>query len=697
MTGSKYAYLTLLGIQLILCYLAFPYFFEHGFDGSFCAHGDGFKNTFTMLSFINEPIGEKGIFHFDFFQYPYGDYVYTADNTPLYAIAMRWINHYLFPVGPYAIPVFNALMIANVIGCSLLLFYLGRKYFKNPYWVWLLAIVFPWITEQFLRLDRGHYNLSLSSIFVVAMILCDRYVQLRNSSRDTRLLFWLMIVWTLLGYMIHGYYLPILCVFFAVFLLVVHLLEWRKRKDWKPILVPFIYILVVGIVSYSVLYLTDGYLSMRQQHAMSFNVNDQKLFPSYLYQSYWFNSINFPLRVDNYGSFAEPHMYMGHVFWAGFLFFCLQLLMNSSYRAYLFSFTGRNQWNRFGLGIIAAAFISFTISLGTNIFGMLIRIKPIPVLNFEIGSWSLLYSLALVAVVCSVLFLCMNIVFAVFSKDIFRKHQPSSGKQFIAVVLLLGVTVLFLFTNVFKFTDVPNLVNPFFYLQKLTRIVEQFRSLSRFAWPFILVSTFFLFLVLDRSHHLLRKWQRTGLYIMLGTLSFSQIADVVTFYQYNANLVNRFSPEALSHLPEAEKGRYAAIVPIPFFMVGCEDYTVTIDDHEDFSNWLFRFAYKNELPVMASKLSRTPVKFSKEMLEMLIHAAPPDDLRSLLPGKPLLVIVSRDLMLEHPDKVRNFVKDPEINRTAYQANLAQFDFIKKANLDYLYTRDNLDFYEWNVK
>lgn len=693
--GHLWQYLLVASLQIIFCWLAFPLFFSNAFDASFCNGGDGFKNNFTLLQYVTEPIGPEGIFHFSFFQYPWGEYVYTADNTPLYAMAMRWLHHNVVAMDAYVLPTFNFLLLGNIVLCSLLLFYLGRKIFEHGYWIWLLALSFPWITEQLLRLDRGHYNLSFSSIFVLAVLCCHRYAEARKGGQNARSALLLMILLTLGAYLIHGYYLPILSVFFAVFLYLIH---FKYPSRWKPIfgLSALLFIGIVGIVSYGILALTDGYLSLRQTHAMSFNANDQKLFPSYLYQSYRFNTLQFPLRVASYGSFSEPHMYLGHIFWASFASMGIFWL---SAPLRFFSSIEKRKAPTAGAFVLFAAFICFTISIGTNLYGMLQEIDWINLWNFDANFPKWQMALALIAGIFSIVFLA---AFAISSfRNTAQQIDFSDKKIKRQVFTAWFVAVLFVilyFSDWIRIPSIPNLINPFFYLQKITRIVEQFRSLSRFAWPFILVITIIIFWLWDKKENILKAWQRKGLYAMLTLLAMSQMADVIQYNRAHANLPNMFGKAQLEEITSIDNPeQFAAILPLPFFMVGSEDYNVTIDDVDEFTRWLFPFAYKNQLPMLATKLSRTPVAFSDAMMNLLLYKKADDQLMKLLPDKPLLVVVSERWMIDEPEKVRNIVFDVHIRPKAKAAADAQFDLMNHPDFSLIKIENGMRFYSWDIK
>jgi len=696
---AKYPYL-IVGITLLaFCLLSFPQFFKNGFDGSFNNITDGLKNNYTLLRFVTEPIGPKGIFYFDFFQYPYGDYVYTTDNTPLYSLVMRWIHHYVTPIDACIIPGFNSIMISNIITCGLLLYYLCARILPSKAWATGLAIILPVTLEQLLRLPKGIGNLSLSSLFVFSFILCYWYTQSAHSRKKSLLLLLSMFLTNLFGFLIHGYYLPILCIIFFTFLLIHHIKSLDIPVKPLPLLRPFLLITLIGLSAFWLMQATDGYFSIRQKFAQGYDAGDQKLALSYLYQSFPFSSINFPVRVNTYGSFAEPHMYMGHAFWALLFLTVIIALFNTLFRRKLFRAFYTLAKDKYLAPVAVVLFFSLVTSLGKSLYNQGIILSPAPLFNIEGAPLYFIHYFAISMLLLAglaFLTLLFHLLQQVF--PIRRPPFKTDKRTFFTLLFLTTVCIIFLFTNWIKFENLNNRLSPFYYIGKKTRIVEQFRSISRFAWPFLLFTPILLVYLYTNAAKALKPLSRLSVLVIILALAAIQIIDTIFFLRKEANLPNLFSAQQLASVPEIpEKEKYAAILPIPLFMVGSEDYNVTIDDHGNFSRWLYQLSYKNKMPMMAVKLSRTPVTFSDQMMDVLLEQKIKDPLWTALPQKPILVTVSRQLMYQDSMAVIEQVGYKDTRPKATAANNAQFAFIKNKALHYLYTKDDVDFYEWQVK
>lgn len=696
---SKHPYVIVGFTLLAFCWLSFPDFFKNGFNGSFNNINDGMKNNYTLLRFVTEPIGPKGIFHFSFFQYPYGDYVYTTDNTPLYSLLMRWIHNYVTPVDAYVIPGFNLLMISNIIVCGLLLYYLCVRILPSKKWAIGLAIILPICSEQIVRLPNGIGNLSLSSIFAFSFILCYWYTRCITSRKKSILILLLMFLTSICGFLIHGYYLPILCVVFFTFLVIYHIKTLDIPVKLLPLLRPFLLVTLIGLSCFGLMQATDGYFSIRQKFAQGYDAADQKLALSYLYQAFPFSNINFPIQVNTYGAFVEPHMYMGHAFWALLFLTVIIALLNTPFRRKLFRGFYTVSKDKYLAPLCFVLFFSLVISLGKSLYNQGIILNPVRLFNIDFSQLNFIHYFSIAMVFLAGLAL-LTLLINLLRQAISRKTPifKTDKRTFIILLLLTSVCIIFLFTNWIKIEYLSNRLSPFYYIGKWTRIVEQFRSISRFAWPFLLFSPILLVYLYTNAANALKAPIRYSVIIIVLALSATQIADTIFHLRKNANLPNLFSARELASVPAIpEREKYAAILPIPLFMVGSEDYNVTIDDHNDFSRWLYQLCYKNSMPMMSVKLSRTPVTFSDQMMDVLLEQKIKDPLLTALPRKPILVTVSRLLMYADSTGVVGKVGYNDVRPKATAANNAQFAFIKNKELRYLYTKNDVDFYEWQVK
>ena len=266
-------------------------------------------------------------------------------------------------------------------------------------------------------------------------------------------------------------------------------------------------------------------------------------------------------------------------------------------------------------------FFSLVISLGKSLYSQGIQLKTIRLFNLDASLPGFIHYIAVTMIILAGLAFLI-LVFSL-QRQAFPMKRPvfKTDKRTFFILLLLTTTwIIFMFTNWIKLENLNNRLSPFYYIGKWTRIVEQFRSISRFAWPFLLFSPILLVYLFTNAAKVLKPVSRFSVLLIILTLSTTQIADIIFFLRRDANLPNLFSARVLVAVPEIpEKEKYAALLPIPLFMVGSEDYNVTIDDHDNFSRWLYQLCYKNTMSMMAVKLSRTPVAFSDQVMDVLLE------------------------------------------------------------------------------
>ena len=104
----------------------------------------------------------------------------------------------------------------------------------------------------------------------------------------------------------------------------------------------------------------------------------------------------------------------------------------------------------------------------------------------------------------------------------------------------------------------------------------------------------------------------------------------------SANQANLFSTASNSNLPQLTTS-YDALMPLPYYHVGTEKKGFIIDDNNFWSRETYRRALYYQLPLMACKMSRTPLVTAERMFS-LFSDNPDAELLSMLKGKKILVI-----------------------------------------------------------
>jgi hypothetical protein len=159
--------------------------------------------------------------------------------------------------------------------------------------------------------------------------------------------------------------------------------------------------------------------------------------------------------------------------------------------------------------------------------------------------------------------------------------------------------------------------NPFYYLHFLTERVEQFRCISRFGW------SFFWTVNIGIVYYIGTLWKNRTFKILSIIIFLAGIFDVYfilkkaetsqDFNIFHEKYINADTQEILKRINIQQ---YQAILPIPYYHVGCENYDFTIDPEEDFFKFTSMLSLATHLPNMGCKMSRTPVIEAQALLSL---------------------------------------------------------------------------------
>ncbi len=181
--------------------------------------------------------------------------------------------------------------------------------------------------------------------------------------------------------------------------------------------------------------------------------------------------------------------------------------------------------------------------------------------------------------------------------------------------------------------------------------LRQFRTLGRFSWPFYYVINIFVSVFIYSIYQQLRsknkKWFSTVFII------FTQLLFIAEAFAYQWDNSHSFLKEKnklnLNYLPKNYKEaigkfdhkQYQAILPIPFFHYGSEDFMISCPE-ASMQNAMI-IAYNKNMPMLASNSPRTSVDEAKNIIQILMpeyyDKVLVDDIKS---DKPFLVIYTKN-------------------------------------------------------
>lgn len=221
-------------IQLLLVAFTFANLWLHPLNYVIINNGDGMKNLFNLQAYVTDPVDEHGFFHFRFFNYPWGEYINTTDNTPGFAIALKWFCRNVWDVSKYSFGIFEAIIAGSIIATAVWTYKIFQRLLQDKWIALFAALVLPWTNSQTIRIPRGHFNLGIAFFMVWAIWSFIRWADLsatNNAKRNWSALSLILCIVT--GFLFHGYYIAIIGMFVAGLLFFYSLHEFRNKKIGK--------------------------------------------------------------------------------------------------------------------------------------------------------------------------------------------------------------------------------------------------------------------------------------------------------------------------------------------------------------------------------------------------------------------------------------------------------------------------------
>ncbi|MBC6988393.1 hypothetical protein [Hymenobacter sp. BT491] len=599
-------------LQAVLVWRAFGALLREPGQHLLMSTYDGAKNYFTFQAYVQQPWA-NGLRWFGQMNYPYGDYLFYTDNTPLLAVPVRLWSHYVFILAPHALDVYHALLLAGFFFSTALLTLILHRLLRHWGLVLLFAVLLPWLNPQTSRLLVGHFNLAYSGVVLLAIWgLLGLYDRVEAGRPVGRWVAWLVGAFALTG-LVHLYYLLILALttagFFAVWLL--------RSPRARTARVGAVLTLAPVALCYAVVRLTDGYYSLRRE-ATGFNYGPWRLQFSALFRAYDYQRVHFLVEP------RDPPPYESAAYLGAFALFGLTLavavwaLRPQAVRA--FRAAWRTTPERQFLGLwLGASLLGLAVALGTE-------------------------------------------------------YDVADGQY-----------------------KVYNYFSVFFYLQKLTGAVAHFRTVGRFSWPFFWAVNLLVLAGLDYWLRVSRWPWRWAVAIGLVALALLDTYDTVK-HNREGLLPNVLTdpaqfPELAPLLQGLRPEQYQALLPVPFFHVGSEDLPLTVDDDNPHSLHAYQLALRTNLPLMASKMSRTPPAHVQALRTLFDADGPAPELRTRLraAGKPILVLFDQSYY-----DGTNPLSAQQSNPQARALIEAGGSFPARQHLTLLATSGKLRLYRWDV-
>jgi hypothetical protein len=686
---------SLIVIHILLIFSVFERQIFDPFNSVLNGQFDGEKNNFTYLSYVKEEIGSEGIFKYNTFNYPYGEYVYSADNTPLLAIPLRWFCHNVYDISDYAMPLYNYFIIGNFLICALLSFSIFRRTISHQGLSWLAAVFLPWTNIQVLRFFVGHYNLSLSSILLAMILLCMLWVKVQSVKRYVVLLL-AMVALIFCSFLLHGYYLAINLAFMSAFMFFYGIRRFKSPFGKRSIIASIALPLLTGGLVYLTMINTDGFLHLRDSRAGGYDWWELKANFSLLYTHYEYHNFFFPVWIDKKVTNNESQIYLGNIGLYLTFIFLIVALVNARLRYSLAGVQMIFLKQPLTGALLGSGFLLLSMSLGEYI-----RIIDDPTRV----TWPMRIntpSFEILIVTGGGLLICISVLQAILKRrsvNAFPESIEASKKQTVLFYVCAAIVVFFMvgrYTNLLQ--SYHNVTNPLLWLHTVTDLVEQFRALSRFLWPFYWVFYIWVFFTTAKLFVVTGKYFRNAIVVLIIVCGSTELMDTTRTMKPGLTWTNIGSARSMAELDDIriDYKKYQAILPFPYYHVGSENGNLTIDDIDEWSRYTYRLALKSSLPLMSNKVSRTPPVFAQSLLNMITTGVPSPALKQRLTEKPILVAVARTISVERLEQVVP-VADSAARPIAFHAFREGMKFAQKKALPLVDSTRDAYFYEWRVE
>jgi len=616
-TSEKKSLFLVSFIQCFLVMLTFSPVIFHSESFALTGFYDGIKNLFVIQSYLDQDISE-GLFKYKGMNYPYGDYIFYTDNTPLYSVLIKIISSNIYDISNYAIAIFTIISLSGFVLSSIFTYKILSEFSIEKFLILIFSIALPWTNPQTLRIAVGHFNLSYSWILLVGVLLLIKICNKINTGQNPNKLLIILSVFSLLASFIHIYFLGILLALSGTFFFIFLVYNFFQKRPIGGIIKALILSVAVPLILFVVIIKSiDTYYDLRNAAAGGYNWIEWKFNVSALYSSYSFLKLKF-LIINNKNYNYESVAYLGTTILFFATFITIILILRKSIRKSLLTDLEETQ-NLFPLILLTiAGLVSLFISMGPDYY---------------------------------------------FLNDEYR------------------------FTNY---------LNPFLYLEMVTERVKQFRALGRFSWIFFWVFNIWVLIIVSWFYR--RYSYSTYIIIPLILLILIDLKDTFAYYkttnQENFLNLRVDSPEKKdlrTLFSTINVQNYQAILPIPYYTSGTEDFNTIIDPEDVYCRNTYQASLLTGLPLMSAKLGRSPITFTQDIFALFEDKPVPQAMLDKFNSKPVLVLVKRSFFNGQQNNWPNFPSENSKN-TFYNS----IKFIDYKHCVKLNEVAGWELYQWNL-
>lgn len=205
-----------------------------------------------------------------------------------------------------------------------------------------------------------------------------------------------------------------------------------------------------------------------------------------------------------------------------------------------------------------------------------------------------------------------------------------------------------------------------FVFEKIHEL-RQFRALGRFTWPFYyVIGVVTMIYIYNLYKKFLLKNKKILSTFLLVVPLFVFIAEALVF-QHNFSKSVLQSPnyfnenyipvEIKKSMQSFNKDRFQAIIPLPFFHYGSEDFMILPESADKAIFYSTLYAYHKNMQMMSSNSPRTSVDEAKEIIQILLPEFYTKSIKNKLTDhRPFLVLYTKNLLTPYEERILKLSK-----------------------------------------
>jgi len=241
----------LLILVLCSCVISLYFFYPviaHLNTSLFNTGGDGFKNYFTYLYFIQYDNG----YHFTGMGYPFGEHMVFTDNMPAIAWTMAKLRNIFPGIYQYSLVVMHSLIIGSFTIGSIFIYKILRLFGTGQVWAIVSAIFIAFFSPQILRVN-AHFGLAFVCFIPMTLYWLMSYQRDRHKTTLV-----LLAAFSLLSGFIHVYNLGFAFIITLAYSFSYLVLDKGSFKKKIALVIPLILSVVIAVGLFQLyMHLTD--------------------------------------------------------------------------------------------------------------------------------------------------------------------------------------------------------------------------------------------------------------------------------------------------------------------------------------------------------------------------------------------------------------------------------------------------------